>query len=42
MSSWTSVVQNSTKKAIKLLTNKDSFQLLDIGSGEEKFCVFGK
>ena len=41
MSSWTSVVQNSTKKAIKFLTNKDSFQLLDIGSGKGKvLCVW--
>ncbi len=41
MSSWTSVIKNSTNKAIKFLRNKDSFQLFDIGSGKGKvLCVW--
>ena len=39
MSSWTSVIKNSTNKAIKFLRNKDS-QLFDIGSGKGKVCVW--
>ena len=41
MSSWTSVVKDSTKKALMMLKEKGNIQLIDIGCGKGKvLCIW--
>ncbi|MFL2983028.1 MAG: hypothetical protein ACJZ12_01390, partial [Candidatus Neomarinimicrobiota bacterium] len=41
MSSWTSIIKNSTKKAIDILKKRGNYHLIDIGCGKGKvLCVW--
>tara|TARA_Y100001970_G_scaffold221515_1_gene272283 strand:- start:1948 stop:2580 length:633 start_codon:yes stop_codon:yes gene_type:complete len=41
MSSWTSVIKDSTNKALMILKEKGNFQLIDIGCGKGKvLCIW--